>query len=82
MQSTLEIITEIFAALLKQPQLKLEMTDSPDSVDGWNSLTHPEVITEIEEKLDINFDFKELASIKNIADLVRLTESKLNNFPK
>ena len=82
MQSTLEIITEIFAALLKQPQLKLEMTDSPDSVDGWDSLTHPEIITEIEEKLDINFDFKELASIKNIADLVRLTESKLNNLRK
>ena len=82
MQTTLEIITEIFAALLKKPQLKLEMSDSPNSVDGWDSLTHPEIITEIEEKLDINFDFKELASLKNIADLVRLTESKLNNLRK
>jgi len=77
MQTTIDSITEIFAAILKRPGLKLEMTDSPNSVQGWDSLTHPELLTAIEEKLDIEFDFKELASIKNIADLVSLIESKL-----
>jgi len=78
MQPTIELITEIFAELLKRPELKLVMNDSPNTVDGWDSLTHPELITAIEEKLDIDFDFKELASIKNIADLVSLTEAKRN----
>jgi acyl carrier protein len=82
MQTTIEIITEIFAELLKRPGLKLVMTDSPSSIDGWDSLTHPELITSIEEKLDIDFDFKELASIKTIADLVSLTETKRNNNKK
>lgn len=77
MPATIENITEIFGTLLKKPGLRLEMTDSPDTVPGWDSLTHPELITAIEEKLDIEFDFKELASIKNIADLVSLIESKL-----
>jgi len=77
MPTTIESITEIFATLLKRPGLKLEMTDSPETIAGWDSLTHPELITAIEEKLDIEFDFKELASIKNISDLVSLTESKL-----
>lgn len=77
MQTTIEIITEIFSTLLQRPGLKLAMTDSPNTVNGWDSLTHPELITAIEEKLDIDFDFKELASIKNIADLVSLIESKL-----
>ena len=77
MQTTIEIITEIFTTLLQRPGLKLAMTDSPNTVNGWDSLTHPELITAIEEKLDIDFDFKELASIKNIADLVSLIESKL-----
>jgi acyl carrier protein len=77
MPTTLEIITEIFAALLKRPGLKLEITDSPETISGWDSLTHPELITAIEEKLDIEFDFRELASIKNIADLVSRIESKL-----
>lgn len=78
MQTTIEIITGIFAELLKQPGLKLVMSDSPNTVDGWDSLTHPELITAIEEKLDIDFDFRELASIKTIADLVSITEIKRN----
>jgi len=82
MQTTIEIITGIFAGLLKRPGLKLVMTDSPDTVDGWDSLTHPELITAIEEKLDIDFDFRELASIKTIADLVSLTETKRKSNSK
>jgi acyl carrier protein len=77
MQKTIDTINGIFATLLKRPGLTLEMSDSPETVNGWDSLTHPELITAIEEKLDIEFDFKELASIKNIADLVSLIESKL-----
>jgi len=77
MQTTIELITEVFATLLKRPGLKLTMTDSPDTVAGWDSLTHPELITAIEERLEIDFDFRELASIKTISDLVSLIESKL-----
>ena len=77
MHTRIESITEIFATLLKKPGLKLEMSDSPETISGWDSLTHPELITAIEEKMNIEFDFKELASIKNIADLVSLVESKL-----
>jgi len=82
MQTTLDTITEIFASLLKRPGLKLVMTDSPDTVAGWDSLTHPELLTAIEEKLDIDFDFKELASIKSIEDLVCLVENKLHRSNK
>ena len=77
MQTTIELITEVFATLLKRPGLKLTMTDSPDTVAGWDSLTHPELITAIEERMEIDFDFRELASIKTISDLVSLIESKL-----
>ncbi len=77
MQPTIELITEVFATLLKRPGLKLTMADSPDTVAGWDSLTHPELITAIEERMEIDFDFRELASIKTIADLVSLIESKL-----
>jgi len=78
MQTTIELLTEIFSSLLKKPGIKLEMTDSPNTVAGWDSLTYPEIVSKIEEKLDIEFDFRELAGIKNIADLVYLTDSKLS----
>lgn len=78
MQTTLQLITEIFAHILNRNGLSLSLADSPDTVAGWDSLTHPELLTAVEEALDIEFDFKELASIKNIADLVTLTDAKLN----
>ncbi len=80
MATTLEIINEVFRNLLNKPDLKLTLTDSPDTVSGWDSLTHPELISGIEEKLDIEFSFKELASIKDIAYLIELTNSKLNTL--
>jgi acyl carrier protein len=82
MQTTLQLITGIFARLLNRPGLILTLTDSPDSVTGWDSLTHPELLAAIEENLDIEFDFKELAGIKTIADLVNLTDFKLNAASK
>lgn len=80
MATTLEIINEVFSNLLNRPDLKLTLSDSPDTVSGWDSLTHPELISGIEEKLDIEFSFKELASIKNIGYLIKLTNSKLNTL--
>lgn len=80
MATTLEIINEVFRNLLNKPDLKLTLTDSPDTVSGWDSLTHPELISGIEEKLDIEFSFKELASIKDVAYLIELTNSKLNTL--
>jgi acyl carrier protein len=80
MATTLEIINEVFRNLLNKPDLKLTLSDSPDTVSGWDSLTHPELISGIEEKLDIEFSFKELASIKDIAYLIELTNSKLNTL--
>jgi acyl carrier protein len=80
MATTLEIINEVFRNLLNKPDLKLTLSDSPDTVSGWDSLTHPELISGIEEKLDIEFSFKELASIKDVAYLIELTNSKLNTL--
>ena len=82
MRTTLETLSEIFSRLLKKPGLSLVITDSPNTIDGWDSLTHPEIISEIEETLGVEFDFKELAGIKNIADLVFLTDNKRNKDSK
>lgn len=82
MHKTLEIINEVFAKILNRPGIKLEMSDSPKSVHGWDSLTHPELITALEESLGIEFNFKELAGITNINDLVFHIENKLNSGGK
>jgi acyl carrier protein len=79
MDNTLQVINDIFAGVLKRPGISLRPDDSPKSVEGWDSLTHPELMTSLEEKLDIEFSFRELAGITKISDLITLIESKQNS---
>jgi acyl carrier protein len=46
-------------------------------VEGWDSLTHMEIITEIEAVFNIKFKLKDLNKLKNLGTLIELIESKL-----
>ena len=54
----------------------LESTTAED-VDGWDSLSHIYIITEIEKHFQIKFSAAEAYNIKCIGDFVRTVESKL-----
>jgi len=45
-------------------------------VDGWDSLTHMLLISEVENGFNIKFKLKELNKIKNVGDLIDLVQSK------
>lgn len=46
-------------------------------VDGWDSLSHMNIIMMIENKFDIKFRLKELNKLKNMSSLLELILSKL-----
>ena len=50
---------------------------SASDVDGWDSLTHMIIISEIEKNFDITFKLKELYKMKNIGDMTDMIISKL-----
>jgi acyl carrier protein len=77
METILSHINEVFAKVLNKPALTIKTTDTPESITGWDSITHTEILAEIEEKLNIEFTFKELATIKSIQDIITLVEQKL-----
>ena len=52
-----------------------EMT--ANDVDGWDSLSHVNLIIAVETKFKIRFTQKELLTFKNVGDLLKATESKL-----
>lgn len=47
-----------------------------NDVDGWDSLTHMLLISEVENGFNIKFKLKELNKIKNVGDLIDLVQSK------
>ena len=56
-----------------------EMTDelAAKDVEGWDSLSHMLIITEIEKKFEIRFKLKELNKLNNMGNLLQLVSSKI-----
>lgn len=64
-------------------ELKLDDFDfnentTADQVPGWDSLTHLNVILAIEKEFEIRFNPYELLKLKNIGELQKLIDLKLN----
>lgn len=48
-------------------------------VPGWDSLKNFTIILAIEEEFGVKFLTEEILSIKNVGDLQKLIDSKMNN---
>jgi len=53
------------------------MTDV--DVDGWDSLSHVNLIVTIETRFNVKFSHKELLTFKNFWDLIVSIETKFTN---
>lgn len=72
-----ERIRLILISVLKHE--KFEMNDELNAfeVEGWDSLSHMIIISEIESQYNIKFKLKELNRLNNIGSLIELVQSKL-----
>lgn len=70
-------IQEIFCDVLDDEEIVLEPATTADDVEGWDSLTHIQLIVAIEKHFKIKFTSKEILSWKNVGELVDCLASKL-----
>ena len=73
----LEKLNSIFCEVFDDETLLINPEMTANDVDGWDSLSHMNLIVAVEQKFKIKFTQKELLSFKNIGDLVRGIEAKL-----
>ncbi len=71
-------LTNIFRTTFNNDALVITDELTADDVDGWDSLTHMILISEIEKELDIKFKLKELNKMKNIGVLIEIITSKIS----
>lgn len=69
-------VTNVFEEVLNVIEIELETSTTADDLKEWDSLTHIQIITEIELQFDIRFSTREIEQFKNIGDMVSLIESK------
>jgi acyl carrier protein len=74
--TTLDQLNGIFRTVFDNDELAIRPEMTANDVDGWDSLSHVNLILAVEKGFGIRFNQKELLTFKNVGDLVRSIESK------
>jgi len=75
--SIVETLNEIFCEVFDDDEIELTPEMTADDVDGWDSLSHVNLIVTIETRFKIRFTQKELLTFKNVGDLMASIVSKI-----
>ena len=70
-------VTGIFIDNLDNGDITLTETTTADDVEGWDSLTHVQLVVAVERKFKIRFTAKEIQSWKNIGEMIDSISNKL-----
>ena len=72
-----EKLNEIFCEVFDDDDIQITPEMAANDVDGWDSLSHVNLIVAIETKFNIRFSQKELLTFKNVGDLMNSIRSKI-----
>ncbi|MDD2898184.1 MAG: acyl carrier protein [Desulfuromonadaceae bacterium] len=75
--TTIETLNQIFCMVFDDDSIKIQPDMTANDVDGWDSLSHVNLITTIEAKFNIRFSQKELLKQRNVGNLVADIDRKL-----
>lgn len=75
--ATAETLNQIFQMVFDDDGIQIHPALTANDVDGWDSLSHVNLITTIEAKFGIRFTQKELLKQKNVGDLITDIDRKL-----
>ena len=70
-------LTEIFCDVFMRDDLVLNPALSAKDVEGWDSFKQIEIIMAVEERFYIKMAMREIDSLQNVGDLVRVVKEKI-----
>ena len=70
-------VSDIFRDVLDQPNLTITRETTADTVEGWDSFSHINIVVAVEEKFHIKIRTAEVEELRNVGDLVELVAKKL-----
>ncbi|SEW40537.1 acyl carrier protein [[Clostridium] fimetarium] len=80
MVSKMEIekkLQAIFQDIFEDDQIVLFDDMNANDIEDWDSLTHIQLIVQIEKSFGIKFTTGEVARLKNVGEFIKLVQEKL-----
>jgi acyl carrier protein len=70
-------LTSLFRNIFKNEQLTITRELTAEEVEGWDSITHLLLITEVEKVFSVEINGFDVMGLHNVGDLLDLVERKL-----
>lgn len=72
-----ELLNQIFRMVFEDDTINIHPDMTADDIEGWDSLSHVNLVVAIEAKFNIRFTQKELLKQRNVGDLMADISRKL-----
>ena len=69
-------IQELFRSIFDAPDLEIRREMNANDVDGWDSITHAEMIAAVEKTFGVKFKLREITKWENVGDMMDTLEKK------
>jgi acyl carrier protein len=69
-------LNAIFQDIFDDPSLEINDQMIAADVEGWDSLSHINLIVEVEKKFKVKFNTAEVRGLKNVGDFIALIARK------
>lgn len=76
--TAMEKLNGIFREVFDDDTLEIAPEMTANDVDGWDSLSHVNLIVAVEARFNIRFSQKELLTFRNVGDLLNCIERKVH----
>lgn len=70
-------VEEIFRSVLGNQGIVLNEATTAEDIEEWTSLTHVQLISAMENELNIKFSLREMMSWQTVGEIINSIEKKL-----
>jgi acyl carrier protein len=69
-------LDRIFQDIFDDPSLQITESTTASDIDAWDSLTHIDLIVQVEKEFKIKLSTGEVRGLKNVGDFITLIAGK------
>lgn len=62
-------VNEVFQELFEDDELMVNRETTTEDIEEWDSLMHLQLISNVEDKLGVQFSLGEISNFKNVGEL-------------
>lgn len=74
---TKERLQEVFRDVFDDEEIVIDGNTTAADIDGWDSLTHVQLVVAVEDEFGLKFSMVETNSLHNVGEFIALIDKKL-----